>query len=840
MNGTFSFGFSFFFMLFYSINSNAQLEAHQIGVDGWAKGNRVEIGINDKGVYGADFNNKPASFHDNRDGTYSGLFGFIANPLNDGWVDFDGDFFTPGSPEEGFGIEIDNINYNNNNEQDLKQIAGGVTSVNVISSDCYEDIAQITWEGTVDGISIKRYYSITQNGLFIQMMTFIKNTSNETKANVHFLHNVDPDNNQSLSGNFETDMNLISQASSTADNICLVTASQNPVGGPLDTDGSHVSLYSNDDRARVTYGGFANRDAGAIWNGTEPGVINTEGSTASSVDEAISIAFKLGDLAPQEISTFVYYYILEEIDDTFSPFIVNITSENPATCMGNNGKISISGLNAFEDYTIEYFDDGILIPAEVYTANDHGIIEITNLNAGLYTNFSITSSVCANNVNSIFELTDPVVPDFNISKSDLTRCDIDNGTITLTALIPNVDYTISYHYNSSLITASHASNNNGEIIISNLPAGEYTLFSAEIYNCEKTNSTSIELLLPDIPTAFPPGVQNYCSEDYNASVTINLLEISPMVIGTQDPTDLTVTFHTTFQDAEDSIDLPYAYPTTGYATVVLFAKITNDQTNCFAITSFTMFIGSPPVFELEDGHICLDSNGDINNNYPNPTFYTELSASAHTFEWYLNGVLLPGETGNQYTPTTAGVYSCKATNIISSCHITNSGTISLSGLPQTLDVNITSQPFSDNHTVEITAIGPGMYAYKMNDGLYQTSPIFSNIQPGYHVFYINDINGCGEVSVDKIIIDYPKFFTPNEDGYNDYWQIIGVRSLLNPRVYIFDRYGKAIKYLGPNDIGWDGKYNDKNLPSTDYWFKVVFLDINNNEREFSAHFSLKR
>jgi gliding motility-associated-like protein len=108
------------------------------------------------------------------------------------------------------------------------------------------------------------------------------------------------------------------------------------------------------------------------------------------------------------------------------------------------------------------------------------------------------------------------------------------------------------------------------------------------------------------------------------------------------------------------------------------------------------------------------------------------------------------------------------------------------------------------------------------------------------VFYINDINGCGEVSVDKIIIDYPKFFTPNEDGYNDYWQIIGVRSLLNPRVYIFDRYGKAIKYLGPNDIGWDGKYNDKNLPSTDYWFKVVFLDINNNEREFSAHFSLKR
>jgi len=55
------------------------------------------------------------------------------------------------------------------------QIPGRVTGVNIISSDCFEDIAQISWEGNVQGLNIKRYYSVTQDGLFIQMTTFIKN-----------------------------------------------------------------------------------------------------------------------------------------------------------------------------------------------------------------------------------------------------------------------------------------------------------------------------------------------------------------------------------------------------------------------------------------------------------------------------------------------------------------------------------------------------------------------------------------------------------------------------------------------------------------------------------------
>ena len=155
----------------------AQLETHLISGEGWAKGDYVEIGINAKGVYGASTYNKPTSFHDNRESDINNLFGFIANPLADGWVDYDGDFFTPGDPEEGFCVSINGINYNNNNNSSLFQIPGEVKGVNVISSDCFDDTAQIFWEGNVDGLNIKRYYSVTKDGLFIQMSTTIKNIS---------------------------------------------------------------------------------------------------------------------------------------------------------------------------------------------------------------------------------------------------------------------------------------------------------------------------------------------------------------------------------------------------------------------------------------------------------------------------------------------------------------------------------------------------------------------------------------------------------------------------------------------------------------------------------------
>ncbi len=84
-------------------------------------------------------------------------------------------------------------------------------------------------------------------------------------------------------------------------------------------------------------------------------------------------------------------------------------------------------------------------------------------------------------------------------------------------------------------------------------------------------------------------------------------------------------------------------------------------------------------------------------------------------------------------------------------------------------------------------------------------------------------------------LPYPKFFTPNNDTYNDTWTIDFAYLAPNTGIRIFDRYGKFIKELAPN-TSWNGTYIGQNAPASDYWFIVTRL----NGTEFRGHFSLKR
>ncbi|WP_418650708.1 T9SS type B sorting domain-containing protein [Tenacibaculum aestuariivivum] len=90
------------------------------------------------------------------------------------------------------------------------------------------------------------------------------------------------------------------------------------------------------------------------------------------------------------------------------------------------------------------------------------------------------------------------------------------------------------------------------------------------------------------------------------------------------------------------------------------------------------------------------------------------------------------------------------------------------------------------------------------------------------------------VSID-ICTEMPLFFTPNEDGYNDVWE---VDSSLIPFTYIniYDRYGKLIKLLTPINNYWDGYYNGQKMPSTDYWYLIEYV----NKKQKTGNFSLLR
>jgi gliding motility-associated-like protein len=133
------------------------------------------------------------------------------------------------------------------------------------------------------------------------------------------------------------------------------------------------------------------------------------------------------------------------------------------------------------------------------------------------------------------------------------------------------------------------------------------------------------------------------------------------------------------------------------------------------------------------------------------------------------------------------------------------------------------------------------YEYRLDEGVWQENPVFRNLNPGYHTISVREINGCGITTSEEFyLVGYPRFFTPNSDGYNDTWNIENTAEIEILELYIFDRYGKLLKELSPGGQGWDGTYNGRSLPADDYWFKVEFEMLDGTRDHFGANFTLKR
>jgi gliding motility-associated-like protein len=194
-----------------------------------------------------------------------------------------------------------------------------------------------------------------------------------------------------------------------------------------------------------------------------------------------------------------------------------------------------------------------------------------------------------------------------------------------------------------------------------------------------------------------------------------------------------------------------------------------------------------------------------------------------------------GETSQSIVVNTPGNYIVTIGNSLS-CTKQKTFTVVASELATIEFVNISD--FSNNNSAEIVVSGSGSYEYSLDGINYQDEPLFTNLEPGEYTVYVNDKNGCGLTFETFYILDYPKFLTPNGDGYNDIWQIknLDKRGFENAKITIFDRYGNLIKQINnPNDF-WDGTLRGNNLPSQDYWFVLALP----NGKTIRGHFSLIR
>jgi len=131
------------------------------------------------------------------------------------------------------------------------------------------------------------------------------------------------------------------------------------------------------------------------------------------------------------------------------------------------------------------------------------------------------------------------------------------------------------------------------------------------------------------------------------------------------------------------------------------------------------------------------------------------------------------------------------------------------------------------------------YEYAIDSGNFQSSNEFYDLAEGFHTLIVRDENGCIEKSIqfEITIVRFviPKFFTPNNDGYHDTWQIIDSENSIKS-IHIFDRYGRLLKQILPQSNGWDGTYRGNILPVSDYWYLIQL----HSGKQVKGHFTLKR
>jgi HYR domain-containing protein/PKD domain-containing protein len=283
------------------------------------KGNNVEVGINDAGSFGTS-GVAPSGFHP----TNSRL-GFVADPGRDGWSvgtpPQTGDYFVPGSPEEGWmiewtsaGVEKQFHNFGLMGEVDVP-----LTSLTNTSSG---DTRSAIWEGTAssgnDRLRITQTVSFNVNDLFFTMNVVLTNIGTTTLSSLEYMRNVDPDQEQPLTGNFSTKNWVEFQPGRTG-----VPGRPNLVARPSGNGNKALAIAEGlnyrltlglgtiDPRAVVAAShGFSNRDTDSILNTP----IQPTSASPSTADAAIALAYDLGALAPGQSTSLTYAYILNKAD----------------------------------------------------------------------------------------------------------------------------------------------------------------------------------------------------------------------------------------------------------------------------------------------------------------------------------------------------------------------------------------------------------------------------------------------------------------------------------------------------------------------------------------------
>ncbi|PWH84994.1 HYR-like domain-containing protein [Brumimicrobium oceani] len=501
--------------------------------------------------------------------------------------------------------------------------------------------------------------------------------------------------------------------------------------------------------------------------------------------------------------------------EVFDP-VFTLSSTNPTTCQGNEGTITISGLNPSSNYEITY-NSGT--PFSV-TTDINGEHIITGLIEGTYTGFTVTEllcSTCSTTENISITLTDPVPPVVSAG-TDIEACE--NYTITLTAFNPEnaniswnngvsdgVGFVAPVGVSTYTVTAERVncfSTDDVQVTVNPLPivdAGpDFTVCDGDETTLSGSGAATYVWdngVVDGVP--FTPGLGlTYTVVGTSIDGCVNTDQVDVEVITSP---DISFTTNRTVGCAPQEINFISTSPGVGNQCLFTISDIGQvsgcnvnyvfEEAGCYDVTlQVELSNGCIDDFTVSD-YICIDDypiadftvNPEEITNIYNAVEFTNTSSGATAYEWNFGDENI----SNDINPTHE--YSVKA---------------------------IKEKAIFDVQLIATSNLG-------CQDTFNLDLPFFEEL-----VYFI------------------PNSFTPDRNKFNETFKPVFTSGFdpLDYKLQIYNRWGELIFESNDANYGWDGTYGASKIkfaPEGAYVWKISYKKLRNEEsKEIIGSVSLLR
>jgi len=429
----------------------------------------------------------------------------------------------------------------------------------------------------------------------------------------------------------------------------------------------------------------------------------------------------------------------------------------------------------------------------------------TNLSNGAHTIYVMHTNGCVKTVNVTITNWLPLLETH--TKVDVLCNSSTTGTITITATGGDGNYQYAISPAFTYVTSN---------TFNNLAAGTYTIKVKDGQGCQIesasitiTEPTAINLTLTDVG-------QEICEGDDNGYIQITISGgVAPYMASFNNTSNFV---------AVDPSNIVDYFNISGGATYTIYIKDANDCPSQIQVTLDDAVDLNPVASVVYD---CS------NNQSTNTVTITVATIYENNVMYSIDGINY--QLSNTFSNVAPGNYTVYVEHV-NGC-LNNQETFTINQIDP---VFVTLQETGLNQITASASGGVPPYTYVFNGTNTGSNNVFIFNQTGIQYVAVYDSNGCEALAQLPTVfypIEIPNFFTPDGNGYNDWWTPINIENYTNIESIIFDRYGREIIRLKLGE-SWDGTYESIDLPSGDYWYLINVND--GSGRSFTGNFTLYR